>query len=132
MAGRLTMIMITRYLKNVALAIMELIYAVFSLKPLPVLYKIDLVANAVFFGDPQETISSRAGKLVLAGDRGLAYYLCRALNWFDKNHCVKNIQEKEGDDELIVLDRGLVIGLMAAGTFYYNPGLFLKFVELIS
>jgi len=125
------MIIFTRYIQNVSIAFFGLLKSIFNLKPLPFLYNLDLFANAVFFGDPQETISSRAGKLVLAGDRGLAYYLCRILHLFDAGHCRKNIQNHEGSDELIVLDRGFVIGSMVAIFFYTYPELFMAILEFV-
>jgi len=125
------MILFTRYLKNILIAGMGLLESIFKLKPLPMLYNLDLFANAVWFGDPQETISSRAGKLVLAGDRGFAYVLCRILHLFDASHCRKNIQRNEGSDELIVLDRGVVIGSLVAVFFYHYPELFFSVVEYL-
>jgi len=125
------MILFTRYIKNILLAATGLMGAIFNLKPLPVLLNLDYLANAVFFGDPQETISSRAGKLVLAGDRGLAYMLCRVLHLFHEGHCRKSIQAHEGSDELIVLDRGVVIGSLVAVFFYHYPELFFTIVEYL-
>jgi len=125
------MILFTRYLKNILIAGMGLLESIFKLKPLPMLYNLDLFANAVWFGDPQETISSRAGKLVLAGDRGFAYVLCRILHLFDASHCRKNIQRNEGSDELIVLDRGAVIGSLIFAFWYFETELFMSIVGLV-
>ena len=125
------MFIFTKYLKNLIIAAMSLLEAIFKLKPLPMLYRLDLLANAVFFGDPQETISSRAGKMVLAGDRGFAYFLCRLLHIFDKDHCSKNILQHEGGDELIVLDRGVVIGSLIFSLWVYYPDLFMSVAGLV-
>lgn len=63
-----------------------------------VLIGIDQFANTIIGGDPDETISSRAGK---AATRCQACrYLCRVLHWFDKNHCVESIENNEGDHEV--------------------------------
>lgn len=114
--------MFLKYISNIKSAGFNLVKAIVLFKPLPVLVSIDFLVNAVWGGDPEETISSRAGKLVRAGDRGFAYVLCRMLNWFQKDHCVRNIQASEGSDELIVLDRGAVIGTILFFTWpYYAP-----------
>lgn len=63
-----------------------------------VLVAIDQLVNTICGGDPDETISSRAGKLVRKGNRGPAYLLCLLLNKLDKDHCKKYIEEDEGDD----------------------------------
>jgi len=55
------------------------------------------VFNTLLGGNPDETISSRCGKKVRKAGRKykLAYYLCRALHWFDKDHCMKSIEDDE-------------------------------------
>ena len=60
---------------------------------------LDQLANTVLGGDPDETISSRAGKKQRKGR--LAYYLCRALHWIDPGHCKRAIEHDEGDDAVI-------------------------------
>lgn len=59
-----------------------------------VLVAIDQLGNAILGGDPDETISSRCGKLV--GKCVLCTIFCWVLNIFDKNHCVKYIEYDEG------------------------------------
>lgn len=63
------------------------------------LIAIDQLANTILGGDPDETISSRTAKRVK--DQRWAYYLCRALHWFDKDHCVKSVEEDEGSRDVI-------------------------------
>jgi len=57
---------------------------------------LDQLANTIFNGDPDETISSRIGKKVRDGNKGWRYTLCKILHWFDKKHCEKSIEEDEG------------------------------------
>ena len=61
-----------------------------------ILYSIDQLLNAFLGGYPDETLSSRMGKLV-AGNKCL---LCKGICWllgkFDKNHCAKSIELDEG------------------------------------
>lgn len=63
-----------------------------------ILIGIDQLANAAIGGDPDETISSRAGKEVRAGKGGGWKILCLVLNGFDRNHCCESIEEDEGKD----------------------------------
>lgn len=65
-----------------------------------VLIGADQLVNTLFGGDPDETISSRAGKAVRRqkGARTVAYYLCKALSLIDDRHCEKSIEEDEGKD----------------------------------
>lgn len=50
----------------------------------------DQLANATFGGNPDETISSRAGRARLAGERW-GCVLCGFLDRLDPRHCDKNI-----------------------------------------
>ena len=52
--------------------------------------------NALLGGDPDETISSRAGKRQKT--QKWAKILCWFLNKIDSNHCEKSIEEDEGSD----------------------------------
>jgi len=52
-------------------------------------------ANTILAGDPDETISSRAGKAKREG-RVWGCLLCRFLDLFDRKHCEKSIEEDEG------------------------------------
>ena len=60
-----------------------------------ILISIDQLANTFIGGDPDETISSRAGKKVRAGKCKLCKLLCWVLDKIDTNHCAKNIEEDE-------------------------------------
>jgi hypothetical protein len=60
---------------------------------------LDCGANCLLGGDPQETISSRLGKAASRGSMW-AYYACRVLHWFDKQHCQGAIDPHEGDRAL--------------------------------
>ena len=64
-----------------------------------ILISLDQLVNAIFGGDPDETISSRAGKDQLKG-RKWAIWLCWFLNKFDTKHCSKSIEEDEGDNSI--------------------------------
>lgn len=61
-----------------------------------ILISIDQLANTFLGGDPDETISSRAGKKAREGKLS-SKLLCKFLNIFDKGHCDKSIEEDEGD-----------------------------------
>lgn len=63
------------------------------------LIAIDQLGNTLLGGDPDETISSRTAKRV--GEQRWAYWLCRALHWFDKDHCAKSVESDEGAREVI-------------------------------
>lgn len=62
-----------------------------------VLISLDQLGNALLGGDPDETISSRMGKLVAKRKCKLCKLLCWALDKIDPNHCVKTIEPDEGD-----------------------------------
>jgi len=123
--------MILNYINNIKSAGIGLIKSVFNFKPIPILLNLDFLVNALWGGDPQETISSRAGKLVRSGDRGFAYAICRILNIADKEHCKKSIQDNEGSDELIVLDRGAVIGTILFLTWPFYSDYVMPFIEVL-
>ena len=69
-----------------------------------VLLAIDQYGNAVFGGDPDETISSRLGKWLTATRNslwddvryGVASVICAGLDLFDPRHCVANIDLTTG------------------------------------
>ncbi len=46
---------------------------------------LDRLGNATTGGDGKETISSRAARL--SGQRKWACYLCKFLDWLQKDHC---------------------------------------------
>ena len=62
-----------------------------------VLIAFDRFANALFAGDPEETISSRAGK-ARNEDKVWGKALCPVLDWLDPDHCASSIDFTEGDD----------------------------------
>jgi len=64
-----------------------------------ILISIDQFINTLFFGDPDEAISSRIGKRVK--DCSFCYYTCLVLHILDKNHCIKSIENDEGKDEVL-------------------------------
>lgn len=62
---------------------------------LNILVAIDQLINAIFKGDPDETISSRAAKSAIEG-RAWGCYLCKFLNYLEENHCEKQIEYDRG------------------------------------
>ncbi len=62
-----------------------------------ILISFDRTVNAIFGGDPEETISSRAGKARNA-DKVWGKALCPVLDWLDPLHCISSIDMDEGDD----------------------------------
>lgn len=66
-----------------------------------VLIAFDQLINALLGGDPDETISSRMGKLIEQDKCPFCYWICtHFLHKLDPNHCQKSIERDEGDDEL--------------------------------
>ena len=63
------------------------------------LIAIDQLANAILWGDPDETLSSRMGK-GLKTDCLLCKPVCFFLDLIDPKHCHKSIEEDEGKDEI--------------------------------
>lgn len=61
-----------------------------------ILLWLDLGANTLLGGDPQETLSSRFAKAAEAG-RTWAKLACRILGWIDKGHFRKALDPQEGD-----------------------------------
>lgn len=57
---------------------------------------IDQLFNALFGGDEDETISSRAYKAHLEG-RLWGSFLYKLLNFLDKNHCENSVEWDEGE-----------------------------------
>lgn len=64
-----------------------------------ILISIDQLANTILGGDPDETISSRAGKL--QEKRKWACLLCKLLNYFETDHCKKSIEKDEGSRSIV-------------------------------
>lgn len=65
-----------------------------------ILIAIDQFGNAVTGGDPDETISSRAGKAMREG-KAWGCVLCRFLNLLENDHCIKSIDPTEGADAAV-------------------------------
>jgi hypothetical protein len=59
----------------------------------------DQLVNTIFGGDPDETISSRTGKL--KDKRAWAKALSQFLDIFEKDHTTKSIEQDEGDDAVV-------------------------------
>jgi len=70
-----------------------------------ILITLDQTANTILGGSPDETMSSRFGKwLALPHNTWkwrVAYGICRTLHVIDKNHCIKSIEEDEGDRDIV-------------------------------
>lgn len=66
---------------------------------------LDQSVNSFFGGDPDETISSRMGKVLHESECVLCkivpHAVCAFLNLFDPNHCIKSIDPTEGKDDLL-------------------------------
>lgn len=62
-----------------------------------ILISIDQFFNTLLGGDPDETISSRMGKHVAKKDCIVCNLICKFLNLFQKDHCVKSIEKDEGE-----------------------------------
>ena len=68
---------------------------------------IDQLINVMGGGDPDETVSSRVGKIErkhkgrIPWYRPLPRFLCWALDKIDKDHCREAIEEDEGDNAVI-------------------------------
>lgn len=61
---------------------------------------LDEFGNTLTGGDPGETISSRAGKAMLEGKRW-GCVLCKFLNLFQNDHCLKSINVDDGKRAVI-------------------------------
>ena len=70
------------------------------------LYATDLWFNALFLGDPEETISSRIGKKSGRDDCKLCQWICRLLDKIDPRHCAKAVNWNQGrgseDDDSVM------------------------------
>lgn len=61
-----------------------------------ILISIDQFFNTLTGGDPDETMSSRMGKHLAKHDCPFCNLMCKFLNLFQKDHCVKAIEKDEG------------------------------------
>lgn len=60
------------------------------------LISVDQLVNTILFGLPDETISSRMGKLIEQDKCPFCYWICRyILHRVDPNHCQKSIERDE-------------------------------------
>ena len=72
-----------------------------------VLIGIDQLGNAITGGDPDETISSRIGKIkrkhggTIPWSRPLIKIIDRGLDSIDPNHSIDAIEEDEGKDAVL-------------------------------
>ena len=64
-----------------------------------ILIAIDQLINAILLGDPDETISSRAGKH--RNKCKVCDWLCRILDRIDPKHCAKSIELDEGKNAVL-------------------------------
>jgi hypothetical protein len=62
-----------------------------------ILIALDQLANTILFGDPDETISSRAAK---GQHKWYWYRLGNFLELIDKGHLVKSKEDDEGKDSV--------------------------------
>lgn len=71
-----------------------------------VLLGIDQLVNAVVAGDPDETMSSRIGKIKRKHNGVIPWFhpIPKIVDWglelIDDNHCIDAIEEDEGKDEV--------------------------------
>ncbi|MBP0725523.1 hypothetical protein J5Y03_10020 [Bacillus sp. RG28] len=61
-----------------------------------ILISIDQFFNTVLGGNPDETMSSRMGKHLAKHDCPFCNIICKFLNLFEKDHCVKSIEKDRG------------------------------------
>lgn len=72
-----------------------------------ILIAIDQLANTIFGGDPDETISSRCGKWHRLGKhkkgwrKKFYYFASPIVNFFEEDHFAKSIEEDEGKNEVL-------------------------------
>lgn len=67
-----------------------------------ILVSLDQFANTLLGGDPDMTISGRAGRAIREGRCMLCKPLCWFLNKLDPNHCAKTDKSEsdEGKDQI--------------------------------
>lgn len=61
------------------------------------LISIDQLFNTILGGYPDETMSSRMGKHIVKRNCPVCNFICKILNLIDPNHCIKNIENDEGE-----------------------------------
>lgn len=68
-----------------------------------ILISIDQLGNSILAGDPDETISSRIGRIKqkwggeVPKTRPITWLADKILDRIDKNHCIDAIEHDEGD-----------------------------------
>jgi hypothetical protein len=70
---------------------------------LNLLIVLDELGNALTGGSPEETISSRSAKAMLAGKRW-GCLMCKFLNLFQKDHCLKALEPATAGDDAVIPD----------------------------
>lgn len=77
---------------------------------LNILISIDQLGNTIFGGDPDETISSRLGKLKIRHGGKIPWHrpLSKIVDWvldkIDPQHSIEAIEEDEGEDAILDKD----------------------------
>ncbi|CAB4122185.1 hypothetical protein UFOVP26_114 [uncultured Caudovirales phage] len=66
-----------------------------------VLIAVDQLINTLIGGDPDETMSSRMGKLIMKRKCFLCKLICKLLDRFEINHCQESIEYDRGSDAVI-------------------------------
>lgn len=68
-----------------------------------ILIALDQFINTIFGGDPDETISSRIGKITSTRPESCRFcvFLCKVLHKIDPDHCNKVIEKDRGGREVI-------------------------------
>ena len=54
------------------------------------------INTILFFGDPDETVSSRMGKYAERGKGWIPCQLCKLFHLLDKDHCKRTLERDEG------------------------------------
>ena len=68
---------------------------------LNLIHLLDQAVNTILGGDPQETLSSRMGKYVYLNRGSIPCYVCKFLDLFEKDHCLKSVNKYEGSKAVI-------------------------------
>ena len=62
-----------------------------------ILIILDKFVNRIFWGNPSETMSSRMGKLIQKHKGIIPCVLCKFLDIFQKDHCIRSIKPINDD-----------------------------------
>lgn len=65
-----------------------------------ILIALDQLANTLLLGDPDETMSSRMGKSISENKCIMCKFICKVLNFFESDHCVKSIEPNVGSNNV--------------------------------